>query len=225
MKFHKITIEGITSIKAKASIDFTKDLYNEDLFAITGQTGSGKSSILNSIGLALYNTGNKKINPEEYISLGAYKGTISLDFSINNILYSSFWECRLKSRSGKPIKPVVSKILRREGQVINQSPEDVIGLDSKQFFKTIIINQGKFNEFLSAPFKDRKVLLEQICGTDNISGLSRFIKRKIKEIHHELSLNESKKEGSLPFSEEEYQEKTLSLSVLKKQHNKLKNDL
>ena len=139
MKFLKLTIEGITSIKSKIIIDFKKDLFNEDLFAITGQTGSGKSSILNAISLALYNTGHKKINAEEYVSLGSEKGYISLDFSINTVVFNASWECRMTSKSGKSIKPVINNALRREGHFIDKNAEEVIGLNAKQFFKTIII--------------------------------------------------------------------------------------
>jgi DNA repair protein SbcC/Rad50 len=222
MKFLKLTIEGITSIKSKIIIDFKKDLFNEDLFAITGQTGSGKSSILNAISLALYNTGHKKINAEEYVSLGSEKGYISLDFSINTVVFNASWECRMTSKSGKSIKPVINNTLRREGHFIDKNAEEVIGLNAKQFFKTIIINQGKFNEFLSAPFKDRKILLEQIYGTDNLSGLSTFIKRKVKELECEKVLIESKMEGSIPFSEKIYNEKSQNIKELKAKHEALK---
>ena len=54
MKLHKLTIENIASIES-AVIDFNAaPLSNERLFLITGETGSGKSTIIDCLCLALY---------------------------------------------------------------------------------------------------------------------------------------------------------------------------
>ena len=54
MKLHQLTIENIASIE-HAVIDFNADpLKDEHLFLITGKTGSGKSTIIDCLCLALY---------------------------------------------------------------------------------------------------------------------------------------------------------------------------
>ena len=56
MKIEKITICNLTSIEGKQVIDFTQEpLRSAGLFAITGDTGAGKSTILDAVCLALYN--------------------------------------------------------------------------------------------------------------------------------------------------------------------------
>ena len=56
MKLKKLTIDNIASIE-HAVIDFdAAPLADERLFLITGETGSGKSTIIDCICLALYNS-------------------------------------------------------------------------------------------------------------------------------------------------------------------------
>lgn len=56
MNIEKITLNNLTAIEGEQVIDFTAEpLRSAALFAITGDTGSGKSTILDAICLALYN--------------------------------------------------------------------------------------------------------------------------------------------------------------------------
>lgn len=68
MKFKKITIKNIASIE-NAEIDFTKgSIGSQPIFLIYGTTGSGKTTILDAICLALYNNAPRLTNSqrEEY---------------------------------------------------------------------------------------------------------------------------------------------------------------
>ena len=224
MKLLKLQISGITSLKNAIEIDFAEGLYNEDLFAITGQTGAGKSSILSAISLALYNKGPKKLSPEEYVSLGAHKGQIRLEFCVHGQTYSAHWECRKYSKSGKQIKPKTSHVLFKGDEICEYTPEQVIGLGINQFFKTIIISQGQFHDFLLSPFKDRKLLLEKLYGTDTLIGLTPYLKKKIKEYERELEILLSRREGGLPFSALKFKEKNCELKSLRNSQVELKEN-
>src|SRR5690625_6789745 len=57
MRILKVAFKNIHSLSGEHKIDFTKEPFTfSPLFVITGATGSGKSSILDAISLALYNT-------------------------------------------------------------------------------------------------------------------------------------------------------------------------
>ena len=65
MKIEKIILNNLTSIEGEQIIDFTAEpLRSAGLFAITGDTGSGKSTILDAICLALYNKAPRFDNVE-----------------------------------------------------------------------------------------------------------------------------------------------------------------
>ena len=56
MKLLKIAFKNINSLRGEHKIDFTKEPFLQNsLFAITGPTGSGKTTILDVISLALWN--------------------------------------------------------------------------------------------------------------------------------------------------------------------------
>ena len=56
MIIRKIRLKNINSLKGEHTIDFTTQPFlGSTLFAITGPTGSGKTTILDAISLALYN--------------------------------------------------------------------------------------------------------------------------------------------------------------------------
>ena len=118
MEIHRIEICNINSIKGEYPIDFMSgQLKGQDLFAITGKTGSGKSTILDAITLALYNkvprldgkTGKsdekskdpyKRLKPEDTencLTRGEKRGYAKVVFEASGKLYKAEWICELKN--------------------------------------------------------------------------------------------------------------------------------
>lgn len=221
MRLLRIEIEGITSLKEKTVIDFVNDLEGEDLFGITGPTGSGKSTILNCISIALYYKSHKDLNPEDFVSLGAKRGRILLDFEMNGDKYTSKWECSLFGVRGKKLKdPKPTKEFYKNDQPLDTkkiTPETIIGLDEDQFQKTVIINQGKFSDFITSSFKDRKVLLEKIYTTENITNFPSFLNKEISKLNSEKALKESTIQGGLPITEEEFENNQKRQKVIERE--------
>lgn len=227
MKLIKLEIEGITSIKNKTVINFESDLGNEDLFAITGPTGSGKSTILNCISLALFDNTHKGLAKDEYVTLGASKGKISLEFEINGDKFKSVWECSLVGTRGhKLATPKFFKEFYKNDEPLDTrmaSPSSVIGLDMDQFHKTVIINQGQFSDFITSPFKDRKLLLEKIYSTENISGFPKFLNMETKKLTDQITQLKNRIEGGLPFDEDEYNKYKADIVNIRKDQKSVLN--
>ncbi len=118
MEIHKIEICNLNSLKGEFCIDFMSgNLKGQDIFAITGATGSGKSTILDAITLALYNRvprldgkkgenspksqdPYKRLKPgdtENTLSRGEKKGYAKVVFEVGDQLYRAEWFCELKN--------------------------------------------------------------------------------------------------------------------------------
>ena len=80
MKPIKLEIEGLHSFQAKQVVDFNA-LSNSGIFGIFGQTGSGKSTILDAIILALYGKVQRSKTNSDFINLKSKKAVVSLTFS------------------------------------------------------------------------------------------------------------------------------------------------
>ena len=181
MRFIKLKLHNITSLRGEHIIDFGEALGHEELFAITGATGSGKSSLLTAISLALYgNTYKKTLNQWEYVTQDETEASIDLEFSSNGVVYRALWRCKKHIDKNGILRPKYTKELLANGEITDQDIETIVGLNFEQFKKTIILNQGQFAEFLTATFTERKLILENLAGAELLSGLNKNLKEKIR---------------------------------------------
>tara|TARA_Y100000780_G_scaffold232596_1_gene268990 strand:- start:134913 stop:138173 length:3261 start_codon:yes stop_codon:yes gene_type:complete len=230
MKIHKLRIYNIASLKGEHFIDFDEFQADHGSFAITGDTGAGKSSILNSIALALYGQNYKRnLTQGDFITLGQAEGKIELEFSCSEKRYMSVWDCRIRKKNGEFLKqPRLSKefyeIKGGEKHILDISPEDVIHLNFEQFCKTIILNQGQFAKFLTSGFKDRKDILEKLYHGEKLQGLNPLLRSKINQLVGQVEKIEAEISGLGQGLLDDVSEEGLNtldeeLKTLKAKHN------
>lgn len=179
MKIRKLNIENIHSLKGKQTIDFADGVLGAaGLFAITGPTGSGKSTILDAITLALYNRIpridkpiTEKVIEEEgvIITKNALDCFAEVEYEVKGKIYRSSWSIRrtrtnsLASRKQELIDGETGAILVSGKNVVEEN-ERIIGLTYEQFVQSLILAQGQFAKLLLAKKDDRNKLLEEITG-------------------------------------------------------------
>lgn len=209
MKILKLNFSNINSLKGAFSIDFeTPELASTGLFAITGPTGAGKSSILDAITLALYGytarfkeVTKKTIEDEKgIITKGTTESYATITFIVNGETFRSQWSAGL-TRSGKLSKILLKVSKQEDGEfkAIADKLKDsraeiirIIGLSQEQFTQAIVLSQGKFDEFLRADKADRYALLEIITGTvlfREIGKLAYDRHREVKDRIKQLTEN------------------------------------
>ena len=182
-----LTIEGLRSFRSparpegagprKPTIDFT----GRDHIAIIGDTGAGKSSILEAITYALYGqtTFTSRAN-QELMNDTSSDLRVVLRFRVSG----ETWEvARSLRRGGQGGVGQVRAQLRRLGdddqaveqveQVrrVNDRIEELLGLDSDAFLRTVVLPQGRFARLLveDEP-RDRSRILRQVWRTDELEA-------------------------------------------------------
>ncbi len=184
MKINTLNMQNLNSLSGKNEIHFDKEPFNgSGLFAITGSTGAGKSTIFDAVCLALYGRTPRLKNPDEIMSRHSAECYSELTFSVNGKKYRSRWEQR-RSRGkadGKlqASKMTVSDLSGLEALIIEEKKSNVplkiaeiTGLDYDQFTRSILLAQGNFASFLSANINDRAELLEKMTGSEIYTKLS-----------------------------------------------------
>ncbi len=231
MKIKQIDIRNIASLKGNHRINFEELTDHSKTIAITGETGSGKSSILNSIAIALFGKSHKdNFSQTDLVTLGQEEGEVRLYFEFANSNYMATWKCRVRKKNKELLKkPNITRSLIHitdEKEVeLDIMPEKLIGLSFEQFTKTIILNQGQFSEFLLSSFSDRKKILETLLSHFDLVDLSVKSKRNLKDIENQLNLIESKVEGlkgQQTLSKDEIQANLKSLNTKLTQVQSLK---
>lgn len=205
MKPLKLVIQAFGSYGARTEVDFTRP--DQNLFLITGDTGSGKSTLFDAIVFALYGeTGseNNKKNGEELHSQYADESVqplVELTFSEMNGTQEDIYTVqriprhkRAKKRgSGYITESEKVSLLMPDGtqyptKETNEKLESMIGLNKKQFMQVVMIAQGEFMELLRAKSDDKKIIFRKLFGTELFQKIvDEFARRKnvqMEEITH-----------------------------------------
>ena len=249
MKLQKLTIHNIASIE-DAVIDFeAQPLADSEVFLITGKTGSGKSTILDAICLALFANpprlkstqmeGNTKDeekditikDPRQLMRRNTGEASVTLTFmGSNGVHYEATWEvarARKKATGNLQNKTWQLKNLDQNYTIAKDAEivaeiKTAIGLDFNQFCRTTLLAQGEFTRFLNSKDSEKAEILEKITGVDIYSKLG----KKVYELtgDKEKDWKDAKRlvEGTTTLSDEEVAEKNRQIEEFETQYKAVK---
>ncbi|RMG78201.1 MAG: exonuclease subunit SbcC, partial [Bacteroidetes bacterium] len=216
MKILKIHIKNLNSLKLEKVIDFTAPPLNRTgLFAITGDTGAGKTTILDALTLALYKK-TPRGREDEIMSYGAADCFAEVTFEAGGQVYrSKYARRRARNTPGGNLQPPTMELAHlsdpeSEGKIIASTltrvprqVTEITGLDYDRFCRSVLLAQGDFAAFLNAAPRQRGELLEQITGTQIYGDLSRAAHIQAREEKEKLKALEQKLEISHTLDPEE----------------------
>lgn len=212
MRLLRLKIRNIASLRGEHEVNFEDIQRHSSLFAITGETGAGKSTILNSIGLALYGQVYKKnVQQIDLVTLGEKDGSIELIFQAGGKTYLADWRARVRKQNGEPYSTPQSPIrilYELEGKEFSgnkkaseKKVDDLLNLDFDQFCKCIILNQGEFARFLTSSFTERKEILEKLYPGEMLESMGRELQIELDVLKKEKNELEIKL-GELKIEED-----------------------
>lgn len=198
MKLHRLEITAFGPFPQHETVDF--DALNEaGVFLLNGETGAGKTSVLDAVCFALYGSGpttvgkgGRKVQHSDHAD--PHTGPcVEVEFTASGrrwcVTRTPAWrEPSTRAASGWSDRHA-TVLLREytEGQWVDRGyrPDDVgqaihhaVGLDREQFTQVMMLPQGKFAQFLQAGSREREELLETLFGTDVYADVQEELKAR-----------------------------------------------
>jgi exonuclease SbcC len=244
MKILRLRIQNLNSLKDAHLLDFSKEPFKgTGLFAITGDTGAGKTTILDAMALALYGKTPRE-HEGEVMTHGTRESISELEFEVKGKNYRAKWS-RSMNRNNKWREPryeIVElpsekPLVRSIKSLVLPTIAQLTGLTYQQFLKSVLLAQGDFSAFLKAKEDDRSALLEKITGTEAYSKISKaaydrfkiekeqldILKAQLNHIELLDETEESTLKDNLETHQDTYQDIQSSLQNLQKQVQWLNN--
>lgn len=221
MRIEKVTFKNLNSLAGTWRIDFTDERYVQDgIFAITGPTGAGKSTVLDAICLALYgqtprlNTISKSTN--EIMTRQTGDCFAEVVFSTAKGRFRSHWsQRRARNKADGALQAAKQELVNLDtNEIVNLKKgiadkiSELTGLDFKRFTRSMLLAQGDFAAFLKATSDERASILEKITGMEIYAEISAKVYRRSDEERKKLEALQAKMGDIeiLPDSEREQKE-------------------
>ena len=173
-----LRVENFASYRGVVELDFAP----LELFAISGPTGAGKSSLLDAIIFALYGaTPRLGPHPAEMISLGADRMSVMVDFQIGTQRYRV---ARVAQRRGgkAQLEQVCSdngpQPLKEGVREVTEEVARLIGLSYDAFIQAVVLPQGEFQRFLQNEPRKRRDILSKILRLEVYERMRRLASSK-----------------------------------------------
>lgn len=158
----RLSVEGFSCFRDRQELDFSQ----LDLFAISGPTGAGKSSLLDAMIFALYGkvprVGKHYV---ECISLGRDRLSVTFDFRLASRRFRvtrvgkrrGAGQAQLEEILGTDTKPVADQV--RE---VDRHVEALLGLGYEAFTQAVVLPQNEFAKFLKSEPRERRTILSSL---------------------------------------------------------------
>ena len=212
MKILHVCFENLNSLEGHWEIDF-RDLGS--LFLISGDTGAGKTTILDAICLGLYGRTPRlstiSATSNEIMTRGCAHCMSSVTFEGNDgqVYCARFMQHRAGRKSQGKLQQATRALLKlrhvgdgegtdcgKKGGECQAEIEKCVGLGYDAFTRTILLAQGGFAEFLKSDAGTRASMLERLTGTEIYKRIGESAHAHVEEAQKRLNMAEAVMEGN-----------------------------
>jgi exonuclease SbcC len=233
MKILQVRFKNLNSLVGEWEIDLTHSAFTSDgIFAIAGQTGAGKTTILDAICLALYGRTPRlsKVTKSgnEIMSRQTGECFAEVTFETQTGRFRCHWsQHRARKKPDGELQSPRHEIAHADSGAIFESRikgvaeqiEAATGMDFDQFTRSMLLAQGGFAAFLQALPDERAPILEQVTGTEIYSKISIRVHERQREEREKLNLLQAETAGIVILEHE--QEKDIQQELESKQREEL----
>lgn len=239
MKILELRLKNLNSLYGEWVIDFTgPDYVAEGLFAITGPTGAGKTTILDAICLALYGAtprlGKLSASTNDVMSRHTGDCFAEVTFESQAGMFRCHWSQHRarKTAAGNLLDSKHEISDARTGQIIESKKRDVArvieektGLDFDRFTRSMLLAQGGFAAFLQASPDERAPILEQLTGTEIYSDISKRVHERNRVERDKLEILQAETQGMSVLTPDQITVLTTDLEAKKRAEKELSDRL
>ena len=209
MRILGVRFKNLNSLIGEWNIDFTHPDYSfNGIFAITGPTGAGKTTIMDAVCLGLYGRTPRldKVtkSSNEIMSRQTGECFAEVTFETQKGRYRCHWgQHRARKRPDGELQQAKHEIADAESGTVlesritsvNEFIENATGMDFERFTRSMLLAQGGFAAFLQASPDKRAPILEQITGTEIYSRISVKVHERSREERGKLDLLQAELKG------------------------------
>ena len=227
MRILQIRFQNLNSLVGEWQIDLTDPAYVADgIFAITGPTGAGKSTILDAICLALYGRTPRLSrvtrSGNEIMSRQTGECFAEVIFETTAGRFRCHWsQWRARKKPDGELQMPKQEIANADSGEISASKlrevaeqvETLTGMDFERFTRSMLLAQGGFAAFLQAAADERAPILEQITGTEIYSDISMRVHERQRQEREKLNLLQAETAGIQLLEPEQEQQISETLQI------------
>lgn len=235
MKILELRFKNLNSLYGEWVIDFTDpDYVSNGIFALTGSTGAGKSTILDAICIALYGAtprlGKITKSGNEIMSRQTGECYAEVLFESQSGRFRCHWEQRrarkkaegnLQDQEHQIADAYTGKPIETKKSLVGGVIEEKTGMDFDRFTRSILLAQGGFDTFLKANVEQKSKILEQITGTEIYSEISRSVHERQRDEREKLNILNAETSGIVILETEQEKEIQEDLGAKQKQETEL----
>jgi len=225
MRILQVRFKNLNSLVGEWEIDLTHPAFASDgIFAITGPTGAGKTTILDAICLALYGR-TPRLNKvtksgNETMSRQTGECFAEVTFETQTGRFRCHWsQHRARKKPDGELQSPKHEIANADSGEIFESKirgvadqiETATGMDFDRFTRSMLLAQGGFDTFLKADADKRAPILEQITGTEIYSLISIHVHERRSHERKQLDTLQAALAGMQLLTSEEEQQLVESL--------------
>lgn len=230
MRSLELELENFTSFRSRQTLNFSE----LDLFAITGPTGAGKTSLLDAITFALY--GNvarfgKDAKASQIVSQGKDNLKVGFRFEVRGVKYrvTRTWRKRTKTEKYDVVLEKLNndkwEKLETKEKAVTKRVEEIVGMDFEKFTRVILLPQGKFDEFIKGRKDKRREILRDLAGFEVFESMRKRASEQAKIFKSKYEVLEHQQNDLQLPSEYEITEKQQELVIIQEQIPKLNEEV